>query len=239
MPELMIHAWHDKYLDMDLNNYILSFDDGLVSQVHGIKKIVEKFPDIEIKYYVSTGLLNVGQEKETYNESDIAHRRFKESGSTSDFVSYDDLIVLSKIPNVTIGLHGHMHLDLDHIRRNNSLKDQFAIWEKDILRMLFITITFVHQKIMHVDNVIHFCMPYNQTCPLYIAAVRKKFQVYFEDVQFIVTGAGRQNINMLPIAPSFLERYHDIITKEQKKIVNAMRIPPEYFIGSGLEKRNG
>lgn len=234
MQELMIHAWHDKYLEMDLNNYILSFDDGLYSQVDGIKKIVQKFPDVEIRYYVSTGLINVGGYPRTYNESDVAHRIFQETGNTGDFVSYDDLLELSKISNVTIGLHGHMHLDLQHLQRNYSLADQFKIWDEDILKMLFSTIQLVQQKIID-PNIIHLCMPYNQDFPLYVATFRKKFSVYFPEAEFVVTGAGRVNINNLPLAPTFIERYNILMNEAQQKIVSAMRVPPEYFVGSKVD----
>lgn len=231
----MIHAWHDKYLNMDLENYILSFDDGLVSQVSGIEKIVHKFPKADIRYHVSTGLINVHGFPTTFNESDVAHKIFKETGCTGDFVSYDDLIHLAKIPNVKIGLHGHNHLDLQHLQKNKSLADQFKIWDEDITKMLFSTITMVHQKIID-PSTIYFCMPYNQDFPLYVATMRKKFSVYFPDSEFVVTGAGRININSLPQAPSFIERYDSVLDEARREIINAMRIPPEYFIGSGLEK---
>ena len=226
MKELMIHAWHDRYLDLPLNDYILSFDDGLVSQVHGIKKIIEKFPTIEIRYYISTGIINVGLQDETYNESDVAHLRFKD-GITSDFVTYTDLRYLSSLPQVTIGLHGHMHLDIDHIKHNHSLNQYYLIIENDVKEMLFGAIHLFELGIIKND-VIHFCAPYNAIHNIYIALMRKQFAMYFPKAEFVVTGPEREDIFKFN-AVSFNDRYYGIIDKATADIVEAMRVPPIYL----------
>ncbi len=224
--ELMIHAWHDDYLKLPLDNYILSFDDGLYSQVLGIEKIIEIYPNIEIRYYISTGILNIGFEDSTCNESDVAHQRFKD-GMLSDFVTYRDLRYLASLKQVTIGLHGHMHLDLDHIKRNNSLLDYFEIMQNDVKEMLLSTIHLLEYDILK-DDIIHFCTPYNQLHDLYIATMRKQFKMYFPKAKFVITGPGRQDIFNFN-AITFCDRYSGIIDKTNKKIIEAMRVSPVYL----------
>ena len=233
--ELMIHAWHDEYLNIKLDDYILSFDDGLVSQVNGIKKIVEKFPDIEIRYYVSTGIININKDEQLFNESDIAHRNFKQNGICGDFVSIDDLIILSKIPNVVIGLHGHDHLDLQKIQQNFSLTDQFKMQESDIKKMYNMSKRLDEFGIVDFNNTIHFCMPYNQSFPLYVSKMRKVFSEKYPDAEFIIAKTDRSDINTFASAPTFLERYSNLLNTDQIKAVKLMRNIPLFLVNSSIE----
>ncbi len=225
--ELMIHKFHDEYLDLKLDDYDLTFDDGLHSQVIGIKKIISIYPNIKIKFFVSTGIIHVGQEPHTFNESDVAHLRFFDLGLTSDFVSYDDLLYLSKLSQVKIGFHGHMHIKPSYLKKNLSLLDRLNVWKTDAQEMVFGAIKFNESKIINKDDAFLYCPPYNEVDDLQIAIIRKAFSVYFDN-ELIVTGP-RVDINTFDIAPSFLDRYSDVISDTQQAIINAMRIPPRYL----------
>ena len=225
--ELMIHKWHDEYLDLKLDDYDLTFDDGLYSQVVGIKKILLIYPNIKIKFFVSTGIIHTGDDPKTYNESDVAHMRFFDLGLTTDFVSYDDLIYLSKISQVTIGFHGHLHIRPSYLKKNLSLVDRLAAWKKDATKMVFGAVKFRELKIINNDDV-YYCSPYNEIDGLQVAIIRKIFSSQFNE-KLIITDQKRIDINTFDIAPSFLERYNDVLTDAQSAIINAMRIPPRYL----------
>ncbi len=196
--ELMIHEWKNSYLNLPLDDYVLSFDDGLSSQVDGILNIIKAFPDIKIFYYISTGILNISGKEPTWSTCREAHRRFFEDDISSDFITYDQLLILSKIDNVTIGIHGHKHLNLETLAKNKTLKDQLDIWEDDIRSMVFSTIRLIEQKIIDIRDLnLHYCTPYNSPNDLHTAIMRKQFKMYFPYVEFNITGPGRKDIEKL------------------------------------------
>ncbi len=178
LPEL-----EEKYLDLDLNNYILTFDDGLYSQIAFIEKVLLKFPDIEIIYYISTNIINNNVEGSgrSYDKCHIAHEKYFASGDLSNYVTFNDIIKLSKIQNVRLGLHGHDHLNLDKLKQNLSLSDFFIKISKDIQLMLFRYLDWY--KLF--DNKVLFCPPYNQYHDLYIAHMRKQFALYNKELKVI------------------------------------------------------
>jgi len=225
--ELMIHKFHDAYLDIQLDDYILTFDDGLFSQVLGIRKIVNVYPDIEIKFFVSTGIIHIGTDAQTFNESDVAHQRFFDLGLTTDFVSYDNLVELSKISQVKIGFHGHKHIKPSYLKKNLSLNDRLKTWKDDAREMVFGAVKFYEARLIQKDTKILYCAPYNEIDDLQIAIIRKTFANYFDN-EVIVYGP-RLDINTFDAAPSFLERYDDVLEDAQKAIINATRVPPRYL----------
>ena len=149
-------------------------------------------------------------------------------GLTTDFVSYDDLIYLSKLSQVTIGFHGHMHIKPSYLKKNLSLLDRLAAWKKDATDMVFGAVKFNEAKIINNDEPIYYCSPYNEIDDLQVAIIRKVFSVYFDN-ELIITDKNRLDINAFDIAPSFLKRYNDVLTDAQSAIINAMRIPPRYL----------
>lgn len=226
--ELMIHKWHDEYLDLKLDDYDLTFDDGLYSQVQGINKIISIYPNIKIKFFVSTGIIHIGDEPQTFNESDVAHMRFFDLGLTTDFVSYDDLLYLSKLSQVTIGFHGHLHINPNYLKKNLSLLDRFAAMKTDANDMVFGALKFYESKIIKDIDQLFYCSPYNEIDDLQVSIIRKAFSLYF-DKELIITDNSRIDINTFDVAPTFLERYNDVITSAQSAIINAMRVPPRYL----------
>jgi len=226
--ELMIHAWHDDMLKIKLDDYILSFDDGLYSQVLGIRKIVDIYPDINIHFYVTTGFINIDNCPRTFNESDIAQDLAINMEMYGDFVSYDDLIELSKLKQVTIGFHGHRHLRPSLFKRNNSLNDYIYHMRKDIDSMVEVALKFKDLQLIKNGAPILYCTPYNEKDDLVIALIRKGFNTFFSE-PLIVTGPERLDIFDFDECPPALERYSKFINEKQQKIISAMRVPPKYF----------
>lgn len=182
----MIHeilpGLEEKFLLLNLDNYLLTFDDGLYSQVSFIEKVVDKFPNVEIIYYVSTNIINNNLEGSgrSYDICSIAHQKYFEKGDLSNYVTYKDLIKLSKIKNVKIGLHGHNHLNLTSLKNNLSLPDFFKKIQYDIVTMLhrYLDFEFASTEVL-------FCPPYNQYNDLYIAYARKQFLLHNKQFKVI------------------------------------------------------
>ena len=212
---LMIHAWHDQYLDIKLDDYILSFDDGLYSQLNGIKKIIKKFPNIEIYYYCSTNIIESRRPKNPPKlvESDVAHDHYFRTGSKEYFINFYDLYVLSEYNQVHIGLHGHNHLNLKKLRKEEScgLHDQFKIFKEDTELMFDKYLDLVQYNIIDIKDKVHYCTPYNDGNSLFTLLIKQTFkkQLKRSHEDIIIVGDGRLDILDFEEAPTFFERYNE------------------------------
>lgn len=190
---LMIHTFKKEYLEYKLDDYIITFDDGLYSQYQGSLDLIKKFPNIKIIIFISTGIIHTG-ENQTNNNSGIAHNLFFAHGITQDFLTLEQISELSKIPNITIGLHGHNHLNINWIRAQNSLKDSVIKWKDDFLNMFQVLEEWKLKNI--INNDIYYCTPYNIYHPLFHPMMITYFKKqYTQDL--IVLGSGRTTIEEL------------------------------------------
>ena len=213
--ELMIHKFHKEMLNLPLHRYTISFDDGLASQVDGIYQILDKFPGQKIMYYTSTNLINHDASKVSYDESDVAQEKARHE-DLSNFITYDDLIKISKLPTVTVGLHGHNHLDIERIKHNNSFKDAMDIIRRDIIEMVFRAINLYELRVIN-DDVIHYCRPYNQRHEVVDAMIRKELNLYFPKAEVIFHGSERRDVFDLPgFKPDFNSRYSEYLSEPIK-----------------------
>lgn len=189
--ELMIHKWHKKYFKYDLQNYILSFDDGLYSQYEAIPEIIRKFPTIEIFFYVSTNIINRDYDPvREYDEAPIAHEKAR-NGNFNSYVTYNDLKKLSIYQNVTVGVHGHNHISPRKLS-SLPLREQIKIWKNDAKEMIVNSIKMINNKIIKKEP-LYYCTPYNEYNDLQIGIIKKSFKLYFKE-DLIITGPDRYDI---------------------------------------------
>jgi peptidoglycan/xylan/chitin deacetylase (PgdA/CDA1 family) len=117
-PVLMIHEIREEFFDLPLENYVLTFDDGLYSQYY----YYPKFKDIPTEkiYFISSGIICKDHQSTEFPSCEIAHEKAF-SGNYEDFMTLEQIKELMKDPLVTIGGHGHHH---------KRLKDIFKITHK-------------------------------------------------------------------------------------------------------------
>lgn len=153
-PILMIHEVTSDLLsrlsDVDLSQYILTFDDGLYSQFHYFH-FFDKIPTQKI-FFISSKFISDGQRPAEYLSCVEAHRKAKHEQVYEDYMSLDDIRYLHRLPNVEIGGHGHEHVDLSNI---TSLFGQTRVIAEDTEQMVkwFWDALGIRPK--------SFCFPYN------------------------------------------------------------------------------
>ncbi len=197
-PLLMIHNFKEKYLQLDLDNYILVFDDGLYNHYQTYKNIISKFPCVELLYCVSTGILDTSLDNESEQidmESPDAHDMFFKTGTTKAFLSIDQIYEMNESSNVTFAVHGHGHLNLNDLYKYKRLGERFKIFQEDTKTMIETMKLFMRNDETIFKELIY-CTPYNQYKDLEMGYLKKEFKKEFcKEVQII--GPNRIDIEEL------------------------------------------
>ena len=162
-PILMIHQIREEMFDLPLENYILTFDDGLYSHYYYYPKFA-KIPTEKI-YFISSGMISNGPQSLSFPPSDKAQEKAF-AGNFEDFMNVWQLKELMKDPLVSIGAHGHSHKNLNDFA---SLFDKVNHIEKDTLEML----GWFKENLGFTPT--KFCFPYNNDLnDLYPGLLKKR-----------------------------------------------------------------
>ena len=135
----MIHEIKEEYFDLPLEDYILTFDDGLYSQYYYLAEF-EKIKTEKI-FFISTKIICKGFQSNETPPCYEAHRKFFEEGKTEDYMTLDQLLEIKSKSYCEIGAHGHGHLDFRNsednivnklIRLKRDTEDMQAAFSKDL-----------------------------------------------------------------------------------------------------------
>jgi len=145
----MIHEIREEMFDLPLEDYILTFDDGLYSQYY----YYPRFRDINTEkiYFISSNIVCSGPQSTEFPTCRVAHTKARQ-GVFEDYMTLAQIKELAKDPLVTIGGHGHNHVDLSE---TDKLIDRVKIVSND-LRSMMAWFAFHLGRIP--DS---FCYPYN------------------------------------------------------------------------------
>lgn len=148
-PVLMIHTIQDNYLNYDLGNYTLTFDDGLYNHFY----YYPKFKEIKTQkiFFISTNIICNSKQSSKFISSEECHKKAF-LGNKEDFMSLEQIYYLSKEENVFIGGHSHFHKKLNLL---DSLNDKINHIKKDTELML----EWFQKNLNLFPN--KFCFPYN------------------------------------------------------------------------------
>lgn len=160
-PVLMIHEFREEFFDLPLEQYTLTFDDGLYSQFFYIDRLCEL--DTEKLFFISTNITCNTAQSNTFPSSREAHTKAFD-GNTEDYMTIDQIKQLANMPKVTIGGHSHTHTNisgfglprkLDHIKQDTEAMLEWFV--------------------EHLGTVpLSFCFPYNDDLNgLYPAYLKK------------------------------------------------------------------
>jgi hypothetical protein len=174
-PILMIHEFKEDFLDLPLEDYVLTFDDGLYTQYKFINEI-EKINTEKI-FFISSNIIcpeYIDQSDDFINSIDAHRKAFY--NYYENYMKWSQIRDINKIKDCYIGCHSHFH----------KLKTADCV-ECIILdnRKMF------HEFKEHLGFIPHkFCFPYNYQTPLYKEILFKKgFTSFF--------GGERIDINTL------------------------------------------
>ena len=114
MPYLMIHDLRKSYFDLDLDQYRLTFDDGLFSQYY-YYPLYEDHPE-PLTFFIVTGFIRAGEARGMFDGSYLPYLKSKKYMYRSyvekkfdHFMTTEEVRGLAARPKVEIGLHSHWH----------------------------------------------------------------------------------------------------------------------------------
>ena len=162
-PVLMIHDMREEFLSLPLENYTLTFDDGLYSQWHFLPQL-ERINTDKV-FFISTGFICDGEQSHVFPNSQLAHDKGR-AGQLEDFMTIDQIKQIIKTPNCFVGGHGHQHVRLNELTRRT---DQIKIINSYTRTMLA---EFANKVGITPDR---FCFPYNEELNGLYAGILRTF----------------------------------------------------------------
>ena len=133
MPYLMIHDLHKKYFNLNLDQYLLSFDDGLFSQYYYFPLL--KNHHQELTFFITTSFIQPGPARPMFAGEYIPHLKTKKyayrtfiENRFDHFMTLEEIQELSAQSNVRIGVHSHFH-DVILTRTHASKRKPLSPWK--------------------------------------------------------------------------------------------------------------
>ena len=133
METLMIHDIHRKYFELDLNQYRLTFDDGLFSQYYYLP-LLKNHP-ASLTYFITTSFIKPGKARNMYAGEYLSHLKPKKymyrsfmEGKFDHFMTIEELQEISGRTNVRIGVHSHFH-DVIVSRTHSKKRKALSRWK--------------------------------------------------------------------------------------------------------------
>jgi len=127
-PILMLHELTEAYFDAPLENYILTFDDGLYSQYHFWDRL--KAINTKKIFFISSGIICTGAQAPDTVACTVAHQKARQ-GNFENFLTIDQIKTIQADPNTIIGGHSHSHREfsefstlaekVEHIKHDTDL----------------------------------------------------------------------------------------------------------------------
>ena len=155
-PVLMIHEMNETMFDIDLEKYVLTFDDGLYTQYKFMSHLLEV--DTPKFFFISTNIVNeTNVQKSDFITCSAAHDLHFEHDDRSHYMTWVQIKEIDRLPNCEIGGHSHDHL------RCMDLKCMVD----DTNNMMN---TFKKNNITPRS----FCFPYNDEKPMYRSILQSK-----------------------------------------------------------------
>ena len=148
-PVLMIHEFREEMLELPLEDYTLTFDDGLYSQYYFFDRI--RHLNTEKIFFISSNIVCTGAQSREFPDCVTAHHKAS-LDNFEDYMTVEQILELKNIPNVRIGGHSHYHENIEHL----NLYHRVQHIESDTQEML----QWFHKN-LHFKPV-DFCYPYNQ-----------------------------------------------------------------------------
>jgi len=110
----MIHDIRQEYFDLSLDQYRLTFDDGLFSQYYYFP-LLKKQP-CKLTYFITTSFIKPGKTRNMFTGEYISYLKSKKysyrtfiEGKFDHFMTIEELQAISSRTNVRIGVHSHFH----------------------------------------------------------------------------------------------------------------------------------
>jgi peptidoglycan/xylan/chitin deacetylase (PgdA/CDA1 family) len=147
---LMIHEALPEFTQVNLEDYVLTFDDGLYSQYVFYNEI--KHINTPKIFFISSGIIcSDNQSTEFITCRDAHQKAFK--GNYENYMTVEQIKYLMEDPLVTIGAHSHSHTRLSLFK---TLAEKVAYIKSDAEK----TVAWFESNLGFKPT--SFCFPYNE-----------------------------------------------------------------------------
>lgn len=160
----MLHEICEDTLNLTLDQYTLTFDDGLYSQYYYFDHF-QAIPTEKIYFISSNTICLDNKQSLCFPSCREAHKKAS-VGNMEDYMSVDQIKLMMEDPLVTIGGHSHSHTSLHNFPR---MVDKIQYIMDDTERMLE---WFNRNLNIHPTS---FCFPYNEDFQGLYPAILKRY----------------------------------------------------------------
>lgn len=172
----MIHELSQAMFELPLEDYILTFDDGLYTQYKYLEQLKAlQTPKI---FFVSSNLVREASEapSEEFIHCGTAHEKAFD-GNLENYMSWEEVLEIHNTEGCEIGGHGHDHLKLWEMK---STRDRYNSIASDTKAM-------VKTFKSHGIKLQSFCFPYNYEDDLLSGVVKRHKipYIYGNDVKHL------------------------------------------------------
>ena len=136
----MVHDIRKEYFDLNLDQYRLTFDDGLFSQYYYFP-LLKKHPG-KLTFFIVTSFIKPGKKRNMYTGEYITYLKSKKygyrtfvEGKYDHFMTLEEIQKLSDQPNVQIGIHSHFH-DVILTRKHSRKRKPLSKWKLERFQQL-------------------------------------------------------------------------------------------------------
>lgn len=133
MKILTIHDIRKEYFNLNLNDYRLTFDDGLYSQFYYFP-FFKDHPE-KLTYFITTSFIKAGKRRTMSDGRDLPYIKSKKymyrtfaEGRFDHFMNVEELQEICSRSNVHIGAHSHFH-DVILTRTHPHKKKPLSPWK--------------------------------------------------------------------------------------------------------------
>jgi peptidoglycan/xylan/chitin deacetylase (PgdA/CDA1 family) len=131
----MIHDIRKEYFDLDLSQYRLTFDDALFSQYYYFR-LFRNHPQ-KLTFFITTSFIKPGKVRDMFQDRYLPYLKQKKYGYRTfvenrfdHFMNVEEIRIISKQPNVRIGVHSHFH-DVILTRTHPKKRKPLSQWKMD------------------------------------------------------------------------------------------------------------
>lgn len=168
---LMIHEWKDSYKELPLEDYILTFDDGLHSQYSALEYL--KTLNTPKIFFISSGIVcpEYQYQSTEFITSSEAHKKAFEF-NPQNFMTWEQILEIHNTENCEIGGHSHSH---KHLNKIEKLKDKVIFFKED-------TDLMIKKFNLYNIKIEKYCLPYNYNNGINVAFLnRYGFEIYGDE----------------------------------------------------------
>lgn len=147
---LMIHEARAEFAQLPLEDYLLTFDDGLYSQYVFYNEI--KHINTPKIFFVSSGIICADNQSTEFITCRDAHQKAF-NGNYENYMTVEQIKYMMQDPLVSIGAHSHSHTRLNKF---STLAEKVAYIKSDAEK----TVAWFEQNLGFAPT--KFCFPYNE-----------------------------------------------------------------------------